>query len=155
MTLHTTGFAGMETRTTADITLSKKAVTNTSIAGPLERDWKYICAVSDKYGTRKEITFHLVVSGDSLAILEHPGNAEAAVGDEVYLHVEATGTDLSYQWQYSKNGGTSWLNCKSTGCNTDTFSFTMKATLAGRQYRGVVTADGTELISDGATVNLQ
>ena len=71
------------------------------------------------------------------------------------LHVEATGTDLSYQWQYSKNGGTSWLNCKSTSYNTDTFSFTMKATLAGRQYRYVVTADGTELISDGANVNLQ
>ena len=82
-----------------------------------------------------------------------PEDVEAAAGETAEFHVEFSGEDASYQWQYSTNG-TTWKNCTSGGYNTDTFSFTMKATAAGRLYRCVVTANGETYTSDSALLSL-
>lgn len=86
-------------------------------------------------------------------IITQPEDAEAAVGDDVVFYVEATGSDISYQWQYSYNG-TSWKDCKGAGYDTDTFGFTMQSKFDDRYYRCVVTADGETMISDAVIVNL-
>ncbi len=81
---------------------------------------------------------------EPLVITEQPGAVEAGAGETVSLHVEANRTDVTYQWQWSADGNT-WKNCSSAGSKTDTFSFTMKETLGGRQYRCIVTS-GTESV---------
>ena len=41
-------------------------------------------------------------------IVTQPESQTVSVGTEVEFVVEATGEDLSYQWQYSNNGGKYW-----------------------------------------------
>ena len=89
-----------------------------------------------------------------LEILSQPANVEAAAGETVVLHVEAAGANPRYQWQYTSNG-TTWKNCSSGGYNTDTFSFTMKATLSGRRYRCIVTCGEDTFTSDPAAITLK
>jgi len=87
-------------------------------------------------------------------ITVQPEDANVKEGETASFHVEASGNDVSYQWQYSLNGSY-WSNCTGAGYNTDTFGFVMKEKYAGRQYRCVVTADGETLTSDAATANLK
>ena len=87
------------------------------------------------------------------SIITQPEDKEAAEGDTVSFYVEAGGTDISYQWQYSRDGST-WINCTGSGYDTDTFSFVMREKYDGRSYRCIVTADGVQLISDAAVVIL-
>ena len=61
---------------------------------------------------------------------------------------------MTYQWQYSKDGGATWLNCKSGTYTTDTFSFLMKEALDGRYYRCAVSTEGETVNSDGAKITL-
>lgn len=83
-----------------------------------------------------------------------PADVNAAIGETVAFHVEATGKELSYKWQYSVNG-TYWGNCTGSSYNTDTFSFAMQERFDGRQYRCVVTADGNKLISNAVSAILK
>ncbi|MCC8029727.1 MAG: hypothetical protein LIO75_08050, partial [Lachnospiraceae bacterium] len=78
------------------------------------------------------------------------------VGDTATFTVEAEGDDLSYQWQYSSNGGTTWLNSGQTGAATATISVQVKESRDGQQYRCVVTdGSGNTVTSDAATLNVQ
>ena len=88
------------------------------------------------------------------AITTQPKSVTAAANDKVTLTVAASGDGLSYQWEYSKDGGSSWTDCKTGTCKTDTFSFTMTAGLDGRQYRCKVSAGTTTLKSSAATITL-
>lgn len=91
---------------------------------------------------------------DSFRLLVQPENQQKATGEQVILYVQASRDDVEYQWQYSKNG-TTWTNCTSKGYNTDTFSFLMKASLAGRYYRCTVSAGTTTVISDAAYISMK
>ena len=86
-------------------------------------------------------------------IINQPEDVTAAVGEKVTFHVEYQGGNPSYQWQWSA-GGTTWKNRTSGGYKTDTFSFTMKATVSGRQYRCVITDGGQKVTSDAAVIRL-
>ena len=87
-----------------------------------------------------------------------PSDVEAAAGETVVFTVVAEshvqGEAPAYQWQYSMNG-TTWRNCTSGSFNTDTFSFKMKASLSGRQYRCKVTCGGETTVSEAGTITLK
>jgi len=93
-------------------------------------------------------------AGD-LAFVTEPEDVVAAENASVVLKVKASGSNVTYQWQYTKDGGATWIDCKSGGYNTDTFTFVMKAALAGRRYRCVISAGGEELASRGAKISLE
>ena len=115
---------------------------------------EYRCVVSD--GNREVIseTALVTLADETLRITEQPENYMVAAGDSVDLHIGARGTDLCYQWQWRKSGG-SWTNCTSAGCDTDTFSFVMKTTMDGRQYRCIVIdGEGNVVLSETVTVEL-
>ena len=115
---------------------------------------EYRCVVSD--GNREVIseTALVTLADETLRITEQPENYMVAAGERVDLHIGARGTDLSYQWQWRKSGG-SWTNCTSAGCDTDTFSFVMKTTMDGRQYRCIVIdGEGNAVLSETVTVEL-
>jgi len=86
-------------------------------------------------------------------IISDPKDVEASVGDRVSFKVEATGSEINYQWQYSING-TYWSNCKSGNYNSDEFSFEMQEKYSGRQYRCKVNADGETMISNAALLTV-
>ena len=119
-----------------------------SLAGRL-----YRCQVTDAAGN-VSLTSEVPISLP-LTITSQPADVSAAAGETVSFSVEASGTELAYQWQYSKNGGSTWTNCSSGTYNTDTFSFAMKESLAGRLYRCEVTGGGSSVISRAALVSLK
>ena len=90
----------------------------------------------------------------SSEITVQPVDSYVRIGEIASFHVETTGDEVSYQWQYSLNGSY-WTNCTGSGYDTDTFGFEMKEKYAGRHYRCMVTADGETAISDAATAYLK
>ena len=87
---------------------------------------------------------------NSLKITQQPESARVNVGDQVIVSVAVSADEPVYQWQWSKDG-TTWKKCTGAGCNTNTFSFTMKESFANRQYRCMIT-DGTEKVYSQAAV---
>ena len=67
--------------------------------------------------------------------------------------MEATGSDLSYQWQQSTDKGSSWTNI--ARATSDTYT-TGKTTMdmSGTQYRCVVSNSAGSVISDAATLTV-
>ena len=92
---------------------------------------------------------------EDLSITIEPEDVEAAVGESVRLHVEANRADAAFQWQYSTTNGSSWRNCTSNGCKTNTFSFLMKEIINQRKYRCHVTTSDSELYTSAISVRLK
>ena len=119
--------------------------------------WQYRCLVSNDAGriTSNAATLTVVPAAAKPVITKQPSDQNVAVGETAVYTVAATGSGLTYQWQYSSNNGVSWNNCKSAGYNTATFSFRMTAGLAGRQYRCVVSNAGGSVTSGAAKLMLR
>lgn len=97
---------------------------------------------------------HASAAGEVIQITAQPKNASAQVGVSVSFSVTATGDSLSYQWQYSADGGTSWTNCSSSGYNTSTFSFTAAERFDGRRFRCVVFNANSSVVSSSAKLTI-
>ena len=130
------------------------AESSSYIAGSVDESKKYSVQVSDQYGNSGEAFYHLTVTERPLVITAQPEDAEALVGETVSFQVLASGADPSYQWQYSKDGGTNWVNCTATGSNTSNFSFKMLKSMSGRLYRCQVTSGTQTKVSETATLKL-
>ena len=84
-----------------------------------------------------------------LSIKSQPKDVTAKAGETVSYTVEAAGTGLTYQWQYSLDGGKKWLT--STGWTSATCSFKGAENYSGRQFRCVVKdASGNSVTSAAA-----
>jgi hypothetical protein len=98
----------------------------------------------------------LTVTGVPPAITLQPASQTVALGTTATFNVTATGTPtLTYAWQYSNNGGTTWHNW-AVGTGYNTANYTTIATTAaynGLLFRVVVT-DGNGLITNSATATL-
>ena len=98
----------------------------------------YRCAVTNLMGSVYSDAAKLTVIYAKPYITKHPADQTVAAGGTVKMQVTAAGTGLTYQWQYSKDHGASWVNCKSSGYNKPVFSFTSSASLSGRLYHCIV-----------------
>ena len=76
----------------------------------------------------------------------------AAVAATATFTVEATGTGLTYQWQYKSLKDGKWYNTTVTGYNTPTMSIAVTNSRNGMQFRCKVTSGSTTVISDPATL---
>ena len=87
------------------------------------------------------------------AITNHPQDVEVKENETANFTVEATGTDLSYQWQQSTDKGQSWTDITD---ETNTTYTTGKTTMdmSGTQYRCVVKNSIDEVTSDAATLTV-
>ena len=87
------------------------------------------------------------------AITNHPQDVEVKENETANFTVEATGTDLSYQWQQSTDKGSSWTNIASA--TSDTYT-TGKTTMdmSGTQYRCVVSNSAGSVTSNAATLTV-
>ena len=85
-----------------------------------------------------------------LIINKQPQSAEAAVGDTVSFHVDASQVaENGYQWYYSKDSGLSWYKSSANGSNTDTMSITVKTSNISMLYRCKLTGvDNAVLYTD-------
>ena len=97
-----------------------------------------------------------VTGGSSLAITTQPANISVKEGTQTSFSVAASGSGLKYQWQVSKNGGTSWVNSSMSGYNTNTLSVNAIAERNGYMFRCVVSDNaGNSVTSNAATLTVQ
>lgn len=117
----------------------------------------YRCVITDAVGntvTSDAAVLTVTAKESSLTIVGHPENQTAAIGEIVTFCVEATGDNLTYQWQYSTNG-TYWYSSSMTGAKTNTLSVEAIAKRNGQMYRCVITdAYGNEVVSDSAVLTI-
>ena len=107
---------------------------------------EYRCVITDEYNfsvTTNTVTLSVQKPYVELSIIRQPDNYTGVVGEKATYSVIATGTDLSYQWQYKKDG--QWVNLSGNAALTANYAITIKDSLNGRCYRCVITD------SNGAT----
>ena len=113
----------------------------------------YVCAITDAVGNT--VYTDPVLVSTPIVITEQPEDTAAAVGETATLSVAATGDGLTYQWEYTVDGGETWKTCTSSASKKASFSFKMYKNFAGRTYRCVVTnAAGVKVTSEEAALTL-
>ena len=112
----------------------------------------YRCRVKNSGGTVYSSKVRLTVSGVKPKILSQPKAATAAAGGSVTFKVIAAGESMSYQWQYSTNGGTTWKN--KTGATSASYTVTAKASYNGILYRCRVKNSYGTVYSEGAALTV-
>lgn len=88
------------------------------------------------------------------SIKTQPSNVTAAVGKTVTMKVVASGTGLTYQWQYKASDGT-WKNTTLTGNQTATLSIPATAARNGNIYRCVVKCGTSTITSNAAKLTVK
>ncbi len=110
--------------------------------------YQYRCIVTDANGNQlTSNAANLTV----FAIKTQPKNVTAAKSSTATFKVAATGSGLTYQWQYKNPATGVWRNSSSAtdGYNTATLNVVASAARNGYQYRCVIT-DGTQTITTKA-----
>ena len=91
-----------------------------------------------------------------IAITAQPQSVTAQENDTVTFSISATGSGLSYRWQYCPKGSSTWTNAGVTGCKTDTITVVANIYRDGQAYRCVVTdASGKTATSEPAVITLK
>ena len=118
--------------------------------------WMYRCIVANSAGSVTSRAALLTVNGASATpvITGQPSDQNPKAGEKARFTVTASGAGLSYQWQVSKDGGSTWKNCTSSGYNTASMSFTAKASYTGWMYRCVVSNENGSVTSASASLTV-
>ena len=110
--------------------------------------YMYRCVVTDKSGKTVTSNAATLTINASLAITSQPVNKTANAGEIVTFEVKATGTGLTYRWQYSTDNGVTWKN---SAAKSETYRALVQEAYDGYMYRCVVTdASGTTVTSNAA-----
>ena len=116
--------------------------------------WMYRCKVSNAGGSVTSSAAKLTVTVAKPTITTQPKPVTVAAGSTGKFTVTATGSNLSYQWQKSTDGGKTWANCSSSGAKTAAFSFTASASYNGWMYRCKVSNAGGSVTSSAAKLTV-
>ena len=104
---------------------------------------KYRCELTTGCITATSNVANLTVETAPLISI-NPSNQVKCIGQNASFAISATGSNITYQWQESTNGGTSWANVVNggvyTGATTNNLKLTaVPATMNSYRYRCVVT----------------
>ena len=112
--------------------------------------YQYKCKLTNNDGSilyTKEVTLFAAPK-----VTQQPTDVTVTTGEAAVFTVEATEV-VSYQWQYSKNGGESWSNTSATGNTTPTLTVTN--TKDGYMYRcAIVGAEKYVVYTDAVTLTV-
>lgn len=111
----------------------------------------YRCVVTNAAGSVKSEPVNVLERG-AVRILVQPEDVYVKAGDIAGFTVEATGENLSYRWQMSIDGGSTWQSCGMDGDDTSELRFKVREEHFGRQYRCAVSDGGSNVFSKAGTV---
>ena len=80
-------------------------------------------------------------------ITQQPVDVEGAVDDNVQLTLKATGSGLTYQWQYKTVGGSNWGDSRLEGYNTDTLTVPVTIARYSMDWRCQVHSSTGEILT--------
>ena len=115
-------------------------------------NYYYRCVITDAQGNSVTTNGAKLTIGETSAIgiIEQPKDAMVAENATASFTVKASGTGLSYQWQFSTDGKT-WSNTKMSGYNTATLQVQALSYRNNYYYRCVITdAQGNSVTTNGA-----
>ncbi|MGN0485182.1 MAG: hypothetical protein ACI4HI_16690, partial [Lachnospiraceae bacterium] len=115
------------------------------------------CTVTDSNGNTMVSDTAVLTVLAKFAITEQPQNVECEIGDAIAFTIEATGNGLTYQWEYSKDGGITWTKPTVSSSKTATYRISPVAkSMNGRVVRCTITDEnGNILVSDEAVLTLK
>ena len=119
---------------------------------------QYQCIIEDEHG---QIAYSTIVTlnlakVDAITITSQPDDVYGGIGEYAAFSVSASGTGLTYQWQYSKDNGKTWKNSSSEESTSSSMSIKITEARIGQQYRCVITdSSGNTTTSNAASINLQ
>jgi hypothetical protein len=99
-------------------------------------------------------------SSGSLQITKQPVSVTIKRSEKAVFSIEATGSGLTYQWQYSNNSGSTWTNLtEGTGASGTTTNTVTRSnfymTISNQLHRCIVTdSSGNQVISNTASLTV-
>ncbi|MBR4343605.1 MAG: caspase family protein, partial [Lachnospiraceae bacterium] len=128
-----------------------------TVSATIDRNgYKFRCVVTDKFGTKATSKAATLTVASTLKITAQPESVTADAGTKVKFVVGASGTGLTYQWQTSKDGGSTWANSGMSGYNTNTLNVDATADRNGYKFRCVVSdKSGAKVTSNAATLTVK
>lgn len=131
-------------------TLSGNKTDTLSVKGTVGRNgYQYRCVVTNAAGTATSEPAKLTV----FAIKTQPVSVSAKEGGKVTFKVVATGSDLTYQWQYKSPNG-SWKNSTLSGNKTAKLSVLATVSRDQYQYRCIIKCGDQKITSSAATLTV-
>ena len=116
--------------------------------------FRYRCIV--KSGTTQVASsVAMLTVSTPVAITTQPKSVTAAVNSTANFTVVATGSSLTYQWQYSRDGGTTWANCTGTGSLAATMPVVAIQNRNGFRYRCIVKSGSSQVTSNVAMLTVR
>ena len=123
----------------------------------------YRCVITDSLGhsvisqpgqlTVVSGTSVMSLTAQTLRITDQPDDYYGTDGDTATFVVAATGSGLTYRWEYSDTGGAYWWDSSAQGAATGTLQIGYAANRVGYLYRCIITdADGNTVISRTAEI---
>ena len=112
----------------------------------------YRCVITDSKGNQMITEKAVLTIGETekIQIITQPVDTTVSVGKDAVFTVQAQGSGLKYQWQYSSNG-TKWYNSGLEGYNTAEQTVKGYTYRNNQMYRCVITdADGNQVITEKA-----
>ena len=106
------------------------------------------CIVTDQYGASATSNAAKMTVASGLKITTQPQDYVGAINSTAKFTVAASGSGLTYKWQYSDDGGKTWL---ASSVKSATYSAKFTAEKDGRMVRCIVTdANGNSVTSNAA-----
>ena len=85
-------------------------------------------------------------------ITVQPHDFYGAVGENAVFKVEATGTGLTYKWQYKKAGTGIWRVSRDDGYDTSTLNVPITKARNGQMYRCIITDENKNSLTSNEVV---
>jgi hypothetical protein len=135
-------------------TSQSPVITNITTAGA----GTYTLTASNSCGSATAVNTNSVTVGSAPSITSQPSDQSfIAIGANVSFSVTATGIGLSYQWQLSTDGGSTWNNQANGGVYSNMTTATMNITSAplaidSSKYRCVVSGTCLPNVTSNAAI---
>lgn len=135
---------------------SAKTATFRSVAKDSWNHRLYRCLITDAAGNTLTSAEAMLVVFPLPKITSQPTDTTVAPGKYFTFSVSTEGEGLTYQWQYSKNNGSSWVSSTMSAAKTETYKTKANLEWDGRLYRCKITDEyGNTVISDTATLHVK
>jgi len=116
------------------------------------------CVITGKNGmktTTEVATLNVAAPAKAPEITSQPENVTVEAGVKANFTVEASGEELTYQWYYSMDNGTTWKISTAAAAKTKTFSITAADKWNGMQLKCVITGkNGMKTTTEVATLTV-
>ena len=131
---------------------SSKTNTLNWVAAANRNNYLCRCVIKDANGFTAVSKAATLTIKTKLEITKQPESVTAEINKTAEFKVQATGDNLKYQWQYSRDNGENWINSSNPSSSTDTFNLVAAANRNNFLVRCVITDEYGETIESDSTI---